>query len=322
MRARGAIVLCVCALSCSGEPQRSGLDEPFVVRNGALQQGELPGVAPDDAGAEGPLRITSLETSNRVIATAQGGKVFLGRTTPDAYAVGLRMTDVGSGWWMVPVGAGDPSYGGELTWQLTADFGGSVAPGIHRLRFAAIDGNGRGGPQRDVSVCVLPEVPDNLHACDATLAPPDTVITLAWDADVDLDLAVTTPDGKTVDARHPTSAAVDGSSVPTARLNDPSTGTLDRNSNAACVIDRIRRESVVWQGAPSPGVYRAYVNLFDACGRAGVRYRVSVWRRGANNAQTEVLRRDGALTSLAANGGATRGTFVAEVDLTPTEPRP
>ncbi len=307
-----------CALSfallcgCSGEPQRVGLDEPFTVRNGVFREGALPGAPPSDGGTTAPT-ITAAESAGALVSPGQAGKVYLGRATPEAYAVGVRLDDLGTGWWMIPVGGADPSFNNELTWQLTADFGGRVAPGLHRMRFVALDGAGRGGTQRDLRVCVLPEIPDNLRACDPTLAPPEAVISLAWDTDADLDLVVVAPDGRVIDARHPTTAAPVGASVPAERLRDPSTGVLDRNSNGACVLDRIRRENLVWQGAPQPGVWRAYVNLFDACRQTAARFRLSVWKRGASGAQEETLRRDGTLTALAANGGARRGTFVAEV---------
>lgn len=316
--ARGSLSLVVAlaagVLACSGEPQRTGLGEPFTVRNGVFFEGELPGTAPDDAGVRAPS-ITAAESQGSLVTVGQAGKVYLGRATPEAYAIGLRLVGQGTGWWMVPVGGADPSFNNELTWQLTADFGGVIPTGIQRVRFVALDGVQRGGTQRDLRVCVLPAVPDNLHACDPSIAPPDTVISLSWDTDADLDLVVLTPEGRTVDARHPTTAAPEGTSVPAERLRDPSTGVLDRNSNAACALDRVRRENLVWQGTPGAGTWRVYVNLFDACRQTAARYRVGVWRRDARGEQVEVLRRDGLVTALAANGGASRGTFVADVNL-------
>lgn len=315
---RALLIAAALALaSCSGEPQRVGLTEPFTVRNGVFKEGALPGTPPSDGGVSAPT-VTAIESAGALIATAQAAKVYLGRTSPEAYAVGVRLEDEGTGWWSIPVGGADPSFGNELTWQFTADFGGGLAPGLHRLRFVALDSAGRAGTQRDVRVCAVPPVPDNLHACDPTIAPPRAVISLSWDSDADLDLVVVTPDGKVVDARHPTTAAVDGTSVPADRLRDPSTGALDRNSNAGCAIDRIRRENLVWQGDPVPGTYRLYVNLFDACRTNAARYRLGVWRAstagdGGVGGQTETTRRDGILTAQAANGGASRGTFVTEV---------
>ena len=319
MRA-ASIVALIALAGCSGEAQPVGLDEPLFVRNGVFQRGDLPGAAPSDAGATVVPGITAVESANNVISAAQGGKSYAGRTTPEAWSVGVRLDSLGTGWWMIPVGGADPSYNNELTWQLTADFGGAITPGLHRLRFVALDAQGRGGTQRDARVCVLPAVPDNLNACDATLAPPDAVLSLTWDTDADLDLVVVTPEGKIVDARHPTTAPVTGTAVDAAALRDPSTGALDRNSNAGCAIDHIRRENLVWQGAPAPGTYRVYASLFDACRQSAARFRVTLTRRADGAAPgthrpIETVRRDGIVTALAARGGATLGTFVTEVTL-------
>ncbi|MFO0630002.1 MAG: hypothetical protein U0325_30865 [Polyangiales bacterium] len=310
--------------ACSGDVTRLGVDEPVFVRGATLRGGDLPGLPEGDGGAPdggGLPVITSLETSNNVVQPGQAGKLYLGRISPSALSVGVRLDDLGRGWWMVPVGAADPSFNNELTFQFTADFGADLAPGIHRLNLVALDENGRGGPQRTQRVCVLPAVPDNLNACDPSLAPPDTVISLSWDTDVDLDLLVVTPEGKVVRWRNPTTAQGDGGAPTAPQLADPTTGVLDRNSNGQCVLDRIRRESLVWQGEPRAGTYRVYANLFDACGRASVRYRVEVLRRaslppdGRTHAQRETARREGVLTSLAANGGRALGTFVLDVPL-------
>ncbi len=310
--------------ACSGDVIRVGVDEPVFVRGATLRGGDLPGTPEGDGGVPdaGALAvITSLETNNNVIQPGQAGKLYLGRTSPAALSVGVRLDDLGSGWWMVPVGAADPSFNNELAFQFTTDFGVNLAPGIHRLNLVALDENGRGGPQRAQRVCVLPAVPDNLNACDPSLAPPDTVISLSWDTDVDLDLLVVTPDGKVVRWRNPTTAQGDGGAPTATQLADPTTGVLDRNSNGQCVLDRIRRESLVWQGEPRAGTYRVYANLFDACGRASVRYRVEVLRReslppdGRTHRQRETARRDGVLTAVAANGGRALGTFVMDVSL-------
>lgn len=214
---RTLAITALCVAGCSGDPQRVGVTEPFTVRNGAFKEGALPGAPPSDAGAVEPA-ITALESAGALVSTAQAGKVYLGRATAQTWSVGVRLDDAGTGWWSVPVGGADPSFGGELTWQFTADFGGDITPGLHRLRFVAIDGAGHAGSQRDLRVCVLPPVPDNLHACDPTIAPPAAVVSLSWDTDADLDLIVVTPDGKVVDARHPTTAAL---AQPAPRLTRP-----------------------------------------------------------------------------------------------------
>ena len=306
----------LCALAaCGGEPAPSGLGEPLRVRRAQFRVGALPGAPEADGGVpDGAPALTALESASAVLHLRQPGKVFSGRTNPRGATVGVRFPALGTGWWQLDVGGPDPTFDNDYTWTLQADFGDDLPTGLQTLRFVAIDPAGNAGPQRDYRVCVVPDVPDNLNACDPTIAPPDTVISLAWDDDVDLDLVVVTPDGRTVDARHPTTAAPIGGSVPR------DAGALDRNSNANCALDGIRRENLVFQGAPSPGVYRLYVNLFSACGRAATRFRVTTHLReildeGRSSRVRESFRRDGLLTALAANGGASRGTFVGEVTL-------
>lgn len=306
-----AIAIAIAVASCGGERNPSGLDEPFRVRNAQFREGALPGTAPGDGGVSSATpELTALESANALLRLRQPGKVFSGRTNPRGATVGVRFPALGTGWWQINVGGPDPTFDNDYTWTLQADFSDALPTGLQSLRFVAIDEHGRAGEQRDFRVCVLPDVPDNLNACDPTIVPPDTVISLAWEEDVDLDLVVVTPEGRVVDARHPSVE------VPPTRTG----GALDRNSNANCAVDSIRRENLVFQGAPAPGVYRIYANLFSACGRPSTRYRATVHLReilegGRTSGVRETFRRDGLLTALSANGGAALGTFVGEVSL-------
>ncbi len=308
---RAALSLALVLASCGGERNPSGLEEPFRVRNAQFREGDLPGTAPGDAGVSTTTpAITALESANALLRLRQPGKVFSGRTNPRGATVGVRFPTLGTGWWQINVGGPDPTFDNDYTWTLQADFSDALPTGLQTLRFVALDEAGRAGEQRDYRVCVLPDVPDNLNACDPTIVPPDTVISLAWEEDVDLDLVVVTPEGRVVDARHPSAE------TPATRTS----GALDRNSNANCAVDSIRRENLVFQGAPSPGLYRIYANLFSACGRPATRYRATVHLReilegGRTSGVRETFRREGLLTAIAANGGAALGTFVGEVSL-------
>ena len=86
-----------------------------------------------------------------------------------------------------------------------------------------------------------------------------------------LDMRVITPQGKTVDPKHPSTAvAVNGQIDITAKAR------VDRDSVRGCVRDGHERENLVWQDAPLPGTYFVYASLYDACGQAAVRFNVSV----------------------------------------------
>src|SRR4051794_3525581 len=102
-----------CAASlfaCSGEPNETGLYEPLRLRPATFESGGLP------SGAPGP-RVTAFETASTVVRPGQVAKGLSGRASPDAVAVAIRFTDLGSGYWVLPVDGPDPQNNGELTWQ-------------------------------------------------------------------------------------------------------------------------------------------------------------------------------------------------------------
>lgn len=324
MRARFIAALALCATACHGVPSPTGIEEPVRVRNAMFVRGELPGTAP--GATSEALQVTAIETASGTVTPRQLGRSISGRTTADASAIAVRFADeamgtaLGGGYWLAPVGGPDPTANGELVWQLTMDFGSDLPVGLRALRFVALDAQGRGGVQRDARVCLLPAVPDNLNACDATIAPPAAVLSLSWDVDADVNLVVVTPEGKVVDGDHPTTAlGPNGGTVTAEQLASEHTGRLDRDSNANCEVDGARRESLVFQGSPPAGTYRVYAQLFNACGFASVRARFELFVREElpSGGGYRVARRgdssDAQLTQLAANGGRDRGLFVTEV---------
>lgn len=320
MRAAAArVVLLSAVYACSGVRVETGITEPLRVKNATFQKGELPGEPPSPNPTARPL-VTSLETASTVVRLGQTEKSILGRTSPEAVAVGMRFADLGSGWWVLPVDAPDPATNGELGWQVAADFGADLPPGFHPLRVVAIDASGRGGSQRELVVCVASAVPDNGNACDPAKAPPSAVLTLTWDTPVDLDLVVVTPDGRIVDAKHPRTVAPPppGPSTGADAGAQDTGGTVDRDSNGSCVIDGNNRESLVFQKLPPAGSYLVYASLFDACGRGPVNFRLSVFEPEVSEDKksqrlVESITKSGTLLPIDAHGGARIGTFVTEV---------
>jgi hypothetical protein len=316
----GAFVasLALSLFACSGEKSETGLGEPLRLRNASFKSGDLPGDLPAPVPRSSPI-VTSFETASTVVRPGQTEKGLLGRASPDAVAVGIRFADVGSGYWVFPVDGPDPQNNGELTWQSVADFGTDFAPGLHALRVVAIDGTGHAGTQRELSVCITPNIPDNLNACDPKLAPPAAVFSLSWDTPVDLDLVVVTPDGRIVDAKHPRTVAPPPPGPSTGvDAGATSVGTFDRDSNGGCVIDGVQRENLVFQTRPPPGSYLVYASLFDACGHAPVHFRFSLYEPEAT-ADPKILHliqsveKEGVVLGIEASGGSRLGTFVTEV---------
>jgi uncharacterized protein YfaP (DUF2135 family) len=175
----------------------------------------------------------------------------------------------------------------------------------------AIGENGQAGAQVGASLCVASRVPDNLHACDPKKAPPQAVISLRWDTNVDLDLQVLTAAGNVVDGKHPTTAPPNDAGVVPADA-----GQLDRDSNAGCLIDGIRYENLAWNTGHPTGRYGIYVNLFDACKQGSVRFELSVYTAVPDVDGGSRLERfydqAGELLDIQANGGAGLGLFITE----------
>ncbi len=183
----------------------------------------------------------------------------------------------------------------------------------------AIDGNGRAGSQFATNLCVASDIPDNLSACSAGSKPPFTVLSLAWDTPVDLDLRVITPQGKVVDPKHPSTAlAVNGRIDATAK----GTGIFDTDAGRNCVVSGHRRENLVWQDPPLAGTYFVYVSLYSACGQSAVHFDLSVNRPGATRAGgirelESTYDQAGELLAVDADAGTTLGLFVTEFTVQP-----
>ena len=317
--------LCAAAITaasgCSGEASPLSLGEPLVVHGAVFKEGALPGDPPladdADAGALEGSRITVVDSVNNVIRAGQSGKSLSGRATDDTLSIGARFGDLGTGYWIVPTGAPDPTAPGELTWAFTYDGARDAPPGLHPLLLAAIDEQGRAGVETRLDTCITRPIPDNLNACDPTIAPPFAVLSLAWDADVDLDLVVTAPDGRVIDPKHPSTAA--GADGGTITPNPAKDGILDRDSNAGCVTDSARRESLVWQGQPALGTYLVRANLFAACGQPAVRFTVTLSFAEATGAGTwtltDKLSKSGELLASDENGGAASGLFITDFSI-------
>lgn len=307
-----ALVLTALVAGCSSEAVTAGFEQPVRVVNGQFQEGSLPGAPPltadEVAAGVTPVspRVTTVDGIGGILRYGDPRQSIRGRASGDAVAVAFRFEDLGSGYWIEPLRGPDAVNPGEFTWSFDAQFSRAIPFGRHRLLFAAVDSEGRAGTQLDVALCADSEVPDNQNACLPSQKPPPLVISLAWDVNADLDLQVRTPDGVLVDAKHP---------LATSGEPQQTLGHLDLDSNAACFIDGVRRENLVFDQAPPSGIYSVYANLFEACGKSSVRFDVSVHMpaEGAEPGtfkQVQALRASGVLLASQANGGAKTGLFV------------
>lgn len=309
---RAAAALCLALAGCSSwQSANTGAGEPIVVRGATFVPGPLPGSPPIDGGAPdgGPPAkpaVTAIQSVNNSFFAGQAGLAYSGDVTDDATAVAVRFADQGSGYWVFVPGPADATSPGDLTWSMTFDIAAAVAPGRTNLRFAAIDASGASGTQVDQPICVDAPFPDNFNACLPSRAPPPAVLSLSWDAPVDLDLLLVTPSGTVISSKRASPGPLaDGGAL-------PGDGTLDRDSNANCVPDHRNREDVVWKMAPAPGLYLAYADLFSACGQPAVRFTLTLYVAepvDGGYAMVPKLSTAGELTAVQANAGASLGLY-------------
>lgn len=315
---RGAFALVALgALGCSGESLSRGLTEPLRFDSAQFKEGDLPGI---DGGSEAAQAEANAELPGLVslsaLTTVPPGAVdrsISGTATSNAVSVGLRFEDLGTGYWVLPTTTADAFTENELAWGGLASYARRPEAGKHKLLAVALDKNGRPGIQTNLDVCLLPEVPDNGNVCDPSKDPPKLVISLAWNSAVDLDLRVVTPDGKIVDAKHPTTALADedGKVDPTAE----GLGLIATDSNASCQLDGQQRENLVFQARPPAGDYLVYANLFEACDQPSVEFTLTLHSSipaDDHFTQLETLRKSGGLQAIHANGGAALGTFLTQ----------
>ncbi len=321
--ARIAVVAACAPLLCGCDVGQSPATpgEPIQVQPGQFIPGDLPGTPPiagdagnrpgADAGTR-PLSVLSLGFNSTQVLPGMGAKSLSGDVTSDSAAVGVRIADLGTGYWVVPVGPPDPMIPGAFTFGISASFDPSDPPGLHALRFVAIGPAGNGGTQSDLEVCIDSRIPDNGHACDPTVAPPAAVFSLRWDTDFDLDLHVVTPSGVDFNPKMPTGESLEAG----VRSIPKDLPVIDRDSLRNCVADGLLEEDLIFQDPLPRGTYRIYVDPFAACGQTAVRFTFTLYQvRGKCPAcdLRSTLTRSGELLASQVTGGASAPLFVDEL---------
>lgn len=313
-----ALVVVGLAACGEGEPITLGLNEPFRVANAQFYAGELPGHPPlsaaDRSAGKRPIapHPTPPEVGGRVLAAAEPGFVVQGRSSPDTHSLAFQIHEHGTGFWVIPAGSPDPLNNNELNWRAVLDLGESLPPGLHGLRIAALDEAAEAGTQVELKFCVRSPIPDNLNACRPQEAPPELVVSLAWNNRADLDLRVLSSDGILISENN------------VKDRNEPLSGHYQGDANRGCTASGQTRENVVWQQKPSAGTYFIYVNLHDSCAEATAQFVVSMHEKRSVRTpegeppefrQRETFRIASQLLSLHANGGSELGTFITEFEV-------
>jgi hypothetical protein len=287
MRRRALLLgLFLLASGCKdGVSASSGLGEPLRVRSGQFFDGDIP-------TATGGPEVLTIDSQNNLITQGQAGKKLAGVAKKGSFAIATRFQDLGTGYWVFPVGPADPQTAGDLTWDAVIDFSDALRPGKHPLLLAASDESGAFGPTLDLPILVQSLTPEGA-----------AVISLSWDSNADLDLHVIGPNGKETDPKHLTTAVDFDGGLP------PGTGTIDRDGIAGCGQNGYRTENLVFADPPAPGLYQIRVDMFDACSAPAANFVVT-----ARQAGKSVLTAKGRLLNIDADGGGLgSGLFVGEV---------
>jgi hypothetical protein len=309
----GSLAAVGVAVACGGgQVANVGVTEPIAVSGAQFIPGEMPGSLPVDAGASTgggipPLSIDEVDFNNIHVIPGASGKSFGGLASTDAFAVGIRLADLGTGYWVVPVGGRDTMVANTSDFSFSASFDIGDPPGPQALRIVAIDGNGNGGAQVDTELCIESRVPDNGHACDPTQPVPAVVMALQWDDNFDVDLHVITPAG--VDVNPKTNLLADPIDSGEPPANDPK---IDRDSIGRCVPDGYHEEDLVFPDYPATGPYDIYADPYDSCGQPAVRFKLTIYEAGSDGELHATFTQSGELLANDVTGGASSGLFITE----------
>ena len=276
----GAVLAPACQWSSDTS---SGLTSVIRVQGGQAMRGSVAG-PPTTIAATATLSPREL-----TIFPGESNKSIKGGVEADAHAIAIGVAG-DDAYWRVPAltpdNPLDPQY-----FMFIASF--SLSPALASspllqpnpdgtskfllpLSYRAVDDAGNFGPE------TIQPLYMNAPGPDGTL-----VVSLDWDAPVDLDLHVQVPASNDV-----------GFVVVWARARsaDPNTpdGNLDFDSNEDCQIDGRDRENVVWTGQPPAGHYIVRVDAFSLCGQTS-----AAWHAVAYTPQGTLGEASGVLTDSA-----------------------
>jgi hypothetical protein len=276
-----------CGSSVSDDP---GENSYLRVPGAAFIRGPMP------AATSGAPAVASVVLLNSVIHPDRVGYPIAGALDPGATsaAVGLH-GDVG--YWIVPAGLPNVATPMDPSFAATATFSAGIVPGSYTLIVQAVDGQGRFGAPRaqDITAQSSPSAPTG-----------DLVITLSWDTESDMDLHVVDPAG--VEIFH---GAMSDQPPPFATQPEAgSYGHLDWDSNANCVIDGKRQESVIWPNSPPAGPYTVRIDTASLCGQPIAHWTVQAMLEGKSVGEAQ-----GIAVDASTRGPHDRGAGVMALEL-------
>ena len=261
--------LLLLAVGCGGASPSSGVTALLRVQGAQLVPGEI-STAP---GAPMP-EMHTVGSNNSRLYPGVASKAINGTVGPGGVAVqvGLQGDSV---YWIAPVEDPDLNTPGDFTFNLRVAFSSRLPTGPVALVFRAVGADGAVGPPKVQMLSLDPQ---------AETAP--LRITLRWDTEADLDLRVRAPatnGGAPVEI-----GPQKGSSLNPPKPGDPDLGPedlagaarLDFDSNAQCLIDGHREETIFWPKDPAPGRYEVRVDAFSLCGEEAARWKLTISQGG------------------------------------------
>jgi hypothetical protein len=241
MRALAVLVLAA-ASGCGGVPSNPGLSAEMQVSGGQFTAGPMP-------PASGGPDVVSLDLLSNAAHAGEIEAPLSGALGPRATAVAIGLVG-DEGYWIVPAGLPSVAAPSYPTFGVTLSFSPALAAGTYSLLVQAADAAGDFG---------APD-PSPLTVAAAPAITGALVVTLRWDTESDLDLHVVDPNGIEIWR---------GDKVPAG-----TTGYLDFDSNAECVIDGRRQEDVIFPADPPSGSYRVLVDTFSLCAASDAEWTV------------------------------------------------
>jgi hypothetical protein len=236
--------------------------------------GSRSGAQPDGGGADGPVttsgQVSRVRGPDGTDATYHTGALPAPSGTIDV-TVPPSGTAINGGSTMITVASSAQIVkiyisiqGSDGYWELTVPAGSTVADVLLTL-----------AQQLPPQLTIVFEVSDaagNISA-PATLVTTivevktgDIQVSVSWDADNDVDLHVVDPSGFEI---------YYGNKV------SPEEGELDLDSNAACDIDSVDNENILWPIGKAPaGTYTVRVDNFENCTDQATNYVVTVQKKG------------------------------------------
>jgi hypothetical protein len=281
-----AIASVACDATVTDDP---GLDAYLRVPGAAFVRGPMP------SGTAAP-GVASIVLINSFIRPSMVDYPISGALQPGATAaaIGLR-GDVG--FWIVVSGLPNVATPEDPSFAATATFSSGIVPGKYTLVVHGVDAQGRFGAESTQILTALPS---------PSTPTGDLVITLKWDTESDMDLHVVDPSG--VEIFHGAMSDQPPPFAPQAEAG--SYGHLDWDSNANCVIDGKREESVSWPNPPPAGRYIVRVDAASLCGQP-----IAHWNVEAALGGRSLGRAQGVAVDATTRGPHDQGAGVTALDL-------